>query len=70
LAYRDDVNSMASEDMALILERVPGVFFFVGSANAERGLNYPHHHPRFDFDEKALVIGASLLASAVSAYVL
>lgn len=70
LAYRDDVNSMASEDMALILEHVPGVFFFVGSANAERGLNYPHHHPRFDFDEKALVIGASLLASAVSAYVL
>jgi amidohydrolase len=68
--YRDGIRTMAAEDMAFILERVPGVFFFVGSANAERGLNFPHHHPRFDFDEEALVIGASLLASAVSDYVL
>ncbi len=68
--YRDGIRTMAAEDMGFILERVPGVFFFVGSANAEQGLNYPHHHPRFDFDEEALVIGASLLASAVSDYVL
>lgn len=70
LTYREDVQSMASEDMALILERIPGVYFLVGSANATRGLDFPHHHPRFDFDEQAMVIGASLLASAVSAYVL
>jgi amidohydrolase len=68
--YRDSIRTMAAEDMGFILERVPGVFFFVGSANPERGLNYPHHNPRFDFDEEALVIGASLLASAVSDYVL
>jgi amidohydrolase len=61
---------MAAEDMAYFLDKVPGVFFFVGSANKERGLDYPHHHPRFDFDEESLVIGASLLASAVSEYVL
>lgn len=69
LTYREDVTSMAAEDMALILERVPGAFFFVGSANQEQGLAYPHHHPRFDFDERALVIGATLLAGAVSDYV-
>lgn len=69
LTYRDDVTSMASEDMALILERVPGVYFFVGSANAERGLNHPHHHPRFDIDEQSMVIAATLLAGAVSDYV-
>jgi amidohydrolase len=68
--YRDDVQTMWGEDMAYFLEKVPGTFFFVGSANNERGLNYAHHHPRFDFDEEALVIGASLLASAVSDYVL
>jgi amidohydrolase len=68
--YRDDARTMAAEDMAYFLEKVPGVFFFVGSANKERGLDYPHHHPRFDIDEEALVIGASLLASAVSEYVL
>ncbi len=70
LTYREDVQSMASEDMALILERIPGAYFLVGSANPTRGLDFPHHHPRFDFDEQAMVIGASLLASAVSAYVL
>jgi amidohydrolase len=68
--YRDDVQTMWGEDMAYLLEKVPGTFFFVGSANDGRELNYPHHHPCFDFDEEALVIGAALLASAVSDYVL
>ncbi len=68
--YRDDVQTMWGEDVAYFLERVPGMFFFVGSSNNERGLNYAHHHPRYDFDEEALVIGAALLASAVSDYVL
>lgn len=64
-----DVRTMGAEDMACFLERAPGTYFFVGSANAERGLNFPHHHPRFDVDEEALVIGATLLASAVGEYV-
>jgi amidohydrolase len=70
LKYPSHVMTMAAEDMAYFLERVPGVYFFVGSANAARALDYPHHHPRFDFDEEALVTGSALLASAVSAYVL
>jgi amidohydrolase len=65
----DNARTMASEDMACFLERVPGTFFFVGSANAARGLNYAHHHPQFDFDEDALPIGAGLLAAAVASYV-
>lgn len=64
------VKTMGAEDMAVFLEKVPGCFFFLGSASAERGLNYPHHHPRFDFDEAALPLGAAMLASAVAAYVL
>jgi amidohydrolase len=66
----DNVRTMGAEDMACFLERIPGVYFFVGSANAERGLDFPHHHPRFDVDEEALVIGASLLTAAVAEYVL
>lgn len=62
--------TMVSEDMAYFLNQAPGVFMMVGSADASRGLNYDHHHPRFDFDEEAMVIGASLLASAVAEYVL
>jgi amidohydrolase len=69
ITWSDDARTMASEDMACILARVPGTFMFVGSANAERELNFAHHHPRFDFDEQALALGAGLLAAAVAAYV-
>jgi amidohydrolase len=58
--------TMGAEDMAYMQEKVPGCYFFVGSANAERRLNYGHHHPKFDFDEEALVRGAALMASAAA----
>jgi len=66
----DGVQTMAAEDMSYFLNAVPGTFFFVGSANPERGLDYPHHHPRFDFDEAALPLAVELLAEAVASYVL
>jgi amidohydrolase len=56
--------TMGSEDFAFMLEKVPGCFFFVGSANAERGLNYGHHHPKFDVDEQALPQAAALMAQS------
>jgi metal-dependent amidase/aminoacylase/carboxypeptidase family protein len=59
---------MASEDMALFLREVPGCFFFVGSANAGRGLNAPHHNPHFDFDEAALPLAAAVMAEAAWRY--
>jgi len=58
--------TMGSEDMAFILRQVPGCFFFVGSANHEEGLNAPHHHPRFDIDERSLPLAAGLMASAAA----
>ena len=58
--------TMGAEDMAYMQEKVPGCYFFVGSANKERGLNYGHHHPKFDFDEEALVNGVALMASAAA----
>jgi len=57
-------RSMVSEDMAFFLRSVPGCFVFVGSANAARGLDAPHHNPGFDFDEAALPRAAALLAGA------
>jgi amidohydrolase len=61
-------RTMGSEDMAYMMREVPGCFIFVGSANPEKGLDAPHHHPRFDIDERALVYGAALLASAAVEY--
>ena len=58
--------TMGAEDMAFTLEQVPGCYFFVGSANHEKNLDYGHHHPKFDFDEEALPRAAALMASAVA----
>jgi amidohydrolase len=63
-------RTMGSEDVGEFMTDIPGMFFFVGSANPERGLHYPHHHPRFDFDEAALPLSAGLLAAAVAHYVM
>ncbi len=56
--------TMGSEDYALFTEKTKGTYFFVGSSNAEKNLNYSHHHPKFDFDEEAMPRAAALLASA------
>jgi amidohydrolase len=61
-------RTMGSEDMAYILRDVPGCFLFIGSANSEQKLDAPHHHPRFDFDERALARGAALIAAAAADY--
>jgi amidohydrolase len=66
----EEERVMASEDVSHFLSRVPGCFFFVGSVNIERHLNYPHHHPNFDFDEDALVLAAALMAKSVAHYLL
>ncbi len=57
--------TMGSEDFAFILEKQKGCYFFVGSANAEKGLNAGHHHPKFDFDEAVLPRAAALMAASI-----
>jgi amidohydrolase len=56
--------TMGAEDMAFMQEKVPGCYFFIGSNNKEKHLDYGHHHPKFDFDEEALVRGTALMAAA------
>jgi amidohydrolase len=58
--------TMGSEDFAFILEKVPGCFFFIGSANPKKGLDASHHSPKFDFDESILPHAAGLMAAAVA----
>lgn len=70
ITFLSECQTMAAEDMSYFLDAVPGTFFFVGSSNAERGLDYPHHHPRFDFDETALRLAVTLMTAAVASYVL
>jgi amidohydrolase len=60
-----DERTMGSEDMAYMMDDIPGCYFFIGSADHERGLDAGHHHPKFDFNEGALTTGAALMASVV-----
>ena len=52
-------QTMASEDMAYLMQDLPGCYSFIGSANPEKGLDAKHHQPDFNFDEEALKIGVS-----------
>jgi amidohydrolase len=63
-----ECQTMGGEDMSFFLQQVPGCYFFVGSANAKLGLTYPHHHPRFDFDETALGMGVELFVRCVEKF--
>ncbi|NUQ85807.1 MAG: amidohydrolase [Anaerolineales bacterium] len=58
--------TMGAEDMGYMQEKVDGCYFFIGSANEEKNLDYNHHHPKFDFDEEALITGAALMATAAA----
>jgi amidohydrolase len=59
---------MGAEDMSFFLNAAPGCFVFLGSANAERGLNHPHHSSLFDFDEACLPLGIELLSELALTY--
>jgi amidohydrolase len=48
---------MGGEDFAYYLQKVPGAFVFFGAGD---GHEFPHHHPAFDIDERALPRGALL----------
>lgn len=61
---------MASEDMGHMLEEVPGCYFFVGSRNEAAGYRFAHHHPHFDFDERAMINGVATMAAAAARYVM
>lgn len=60
--------TMGAEDMSYFLNEVPGCYFFLGSANSEKGLDKPHHSPYFDFDEEALSIGTQIMTNTIFKY--
>ncbi|MFP7479630.1 M20 family metallopeptidase [Terribacillus saccharophilus] len=58
--------TMTGEDFSYYLHDKPGAFFFTGAKKEDH--YYPHHHPKFDFDEKAMSIAAKTLLSTCIAY--
>jgi amidohydrolase len=63
-------RTMGSEDASFFMKDVPGCYFFLGAANSARGLDAPHHNPRFDIDEDALPVGVAIMAASLAHYLL
>jgi len=51
---------MGYDDMSYFMQTVPGSYHYIGSANKNKGTDYPHHHPHFDIDEDSLLIGTEM----------
>jgi amidohydrolase len=58
--------TMGSEDMAFMMQDIPGCYILVGSSNPAKGLDAAHHHPRFDVDEESMTHAAALMAAATA----
>ncbi|AQQ52562.1 M20 family metallopeptidase [Planococcus lenghuensis] len=63
-AVAESAPQMGGEDFAYYMQHVPGSFFFTGAMLEDEKRVYPHHHPRFDFDERAMVLAAKTLGAA------
>lgn len=61
---------MGGEDYSYYLQEVKGTYFFTGAQPEGVEDPYPHHHPKFDIDEKSLVIAAKILAKSTMEYML
>ena len=53
-------QTMVGEDFSFYLQKVKGAFLTLGINNEQKGIVYPHHHPKFNIDESILWRGAAL----------
>ncbi len=58
--------TMGAEDFSYYLQKIPGCFFFIGSAPSDKKLmSVPHHCSHFDIDERALLVGTSVFVQLI-----
>ncbi|XEC96957.1 M20 family metallopeptidase [Paenibacillus tarimensis] len=67
-AVKESEYIMAGEDFSYYLQHKPGCFMFVGAGNQEIGAHYSHHHPKFDLDERSMLVSGALLMSMADDY--
>lgn len=61
-------GTMAAEDFAYYLQKVPGCYMFVGAGQINEETSWSHHHPKFDLDESAMLQAVKLFLSMVADY--
>ncbi len=62
LVAKNDVSSNASEDFALVVDRVKGTFINISAGFEDERGNYPVHNPKVQFNESVLAFGAASFA--------
>ncbi|MBQ3062240.1 MAG: amidohydrolase [Clostridia bacterium] len=62
LTGHDGVTASASEDFAVIAEKVPSVFIYLSAGYLDERGDAPAHNPKVMFNEDVLPIGAACLA--------
>ena len=55
-----ETQATGADDMCRFLEERPGAYFLLGGAPASADHVYPHHHPKFDFDERCIPLGIEM----------
>lgn len=61
---------LGAEDFAYYLQHRPGAFFHVGARNENPATQFAHHHPRFDFDEQAMLVQGQVFLLLTAHYLL
>jgi len=62
------VSVMLGDDFAEFSRRIPGVYYFVGTASESAKSTFEHHNPHFNIDEASLAIAAQMQAEIVAEY--
>ncbi len=60
------ISASASEDFAVIAEKVPSTFMYLSAGYLDERGQYPAHHPKAQFNEDVCPIGAARLAHCAS----
>ncbi|MCC6587869.1 MAG: amidohydrolase [Bryobacterales bacterium] len=60
--------SMGSEDFAEFQKIIPGVFYWLGVGNPDKGINGALHTPEYDADEDSIPVGVRVMTAVLLDY--
>ena len=60
---KQEFPSMGVESFAYFSQERPAAFYFLGTANKDKGTDMPAHGSYFDIDEDSLAIGTAIQAA-------
>jgi metal-dependent amidase/aminoacylase/carboxypeptidase family protein len=56
-----------NDDFAYFQQKIPGVYFFIGGSNAEKGIIAMNHAPNLQVDEESIRFGVKSFSSLIIA---